>query len=128
MSVIRKFSSGGPYEAVIGYSRAVSFGPFAMTAGCTAVVDGAVQHVGDPHAQTRVAIANGLRALEQAGCRDVDVVQTRLYLTDAAHADAVGRAHGEVFGSVRPVTTMVVVAALIDPTMLVEIELVAYRP
>ncbi len=128
MSIIRKFSSGGPYEALIGYSRAVAFGPFAMTAGCTAVVDGAVQHVGDPYSQARVAMANGLRALAQAGCRDVDVVQSRLYLTDAAHADAVGRAHGEVFGTVRPVTTMVVVAALIDPTMLVEVELVAYVP
>lgn len=128
MSVVRKFSSGGPYEAVIGYSRAVSFGPFALTAGCTSVVDGAVTHVGDPYSQARVAIANGLRALAQAGFRDVDVVQTRVYVTDGAHSDAIGRAHGEVFGTVRPVTTMVIVAGLIDPSMLVEVELVAYVP
>jgi enamine deaminase RidA (YjgF/YER057c/UK114 family) len=122
---IARHGSGGPYEASIGYSRVVVANGFAVTAGCTATIDGKVAHPGDPAAQAGVAIANALGALEKVGVAPERVVQSRLYLTDRAHADAVGAAHGAAFGGIRPAATMVVVAGLIDPDMLVEVELVA---
>lgn len=122
---IARHGSGGPYEASIGYSRVVVANGFAITAGCTATVAGQVVHPGDAGAQAEVAIANALAALERVGVAADRVVQSRLYITDRSHADAVGRAHGSVFGGIRPATTMVVAAGLIDPAMLVEVELVA---
>jgi enamine deaminase RidA (YjgF/YER057c/UK114 family) len=126
MSGIRRFGSGGPWEASIGYSRVVIAGPFAMTAGTTATVDGQVTHVGDPHGQTRAALGIALDALAKAGVVRGQVIRTRMYVTDIAHLDEVGRAHGEVFGEIRPAATMVAVAALAHPDHLVEIEVEAY--
>lgn len=126
---IRRVSSGGPYEDRFGYSRAVRVGPLALTAGCTATVDGRVLHAGDAGAQTEVAIGTGLGALARLGIGPESVIATRMYIVDPADSDAVGSAHGRVFGAVRPVATMVTVAALIDPAMLVEVELTAWaRP
>lgn len=126
MTTGTRLGSGGPYEARYGYSRVVRVGPMAMTAGTTAVVDGHVQHPGDPAGQARTAFRTALASLAQAGIEPAQVVSTRMYITDADHADPVGSVHGEVFGEIRPVATMVVVAGLVDPAMLVEIELVAW--
>ena len=126
MSVVR-FGSDTPWEAVVGYSRVVVHGDMAWVSGTTATVDGAVVHPGDAGAQARQALANLAEALERAGFTLADVVRTRMFVTDISRWEEVGRAHGEVFGDVRPATSMVQVAALIDPAMLVEIEADAVR-
>ncbi len=126
MSVIR-LGSGAPWEAVVGYSRVVVRGDAAWVSGTTAIVDGVVVHPGDAAGQTRQALAIIADALERAGFGLHDVVRTRMFVTDISRWEEVGRAHGEVFGDVRPATTMVQVAALIDPAMLVEIEADAVR-
>ena len=126
MSVVR-LGSGGPREAMIGYSRVVVRGDSAWVSGCTSVVDGAVAHPGDAAAQTRQVLAIIGQALERAGFSMADVVRTRMFVTDIGCWEEIGRAHGEVFGDIRPATTMVQVAALIDPDMLVEIEADAVR-
>lgn len=126
--VTRRFISGTKWEPVVGYSRAVAAGDFIFVSGCTSV-DGAVPvHEGDAYAQTVRAIGNAAEALAGLGAAIGDVVQTRMYVTDIARWEEVGRAHGEAFGDVRPAATMVQVAALIDPVLLVEVEVVAYRP
>jgi enamine deaminase RidA (YjgF/YER057c/UK114 family) len=126
VSVLR-FGSGAPWEQVVGYSRVVVRGDTAWVSGTTATVDGVVVHAGDAGAQTRQAIANLTEALERAGFSLADVVRTRMFVTDIARWQDIGRAHGEAFGDVRPATSMVQVAALIDPQMLIEIEADAVR-
>jgi enamine deaminase RidA (YjgF/YER057c/UK114 family) len=126
MSVIR-LGSGSPWEGIVGYSRVVVRGDAAWVSGTASVVDGVVAHPGDAAAQTREALAIITAALERAGFTVNDVVRTRIFVTDISRWEEVGRAHGEVFGDVRPATTMVQVAALIDPVMLVEIEADAVR-
>ena len=126
MSVIR-LGSGAPWEGIVGYSRVVVRGDAAWVSGTTALVDGAVAHPGDAAAQTRQVLVMIGQALERAGFTLNDVVRTRMFVTDISRWEEVGRAHGEVFGDIRPATTMVQVAALIDPAMLVEIEADAVR-
>jgi enamine deaminase RidA (YjgF/YER057c/UK114 family) len=126
MSTLR-LGSGAPWEAVVGYSRVVVAGDAAWVSGTTATVEGAVVHPGDAAAQTRVALGTIARALADAGFALSDVVRTRMYVTDIGRWEEVGRVHGEFFGEVRPATSMVQVAALIDPAMLVEIEADAVR-
>ena len=126
MSVIR-LGSGAPWEGIVGYSRVVVRGDTAWVSGTAAVVDGVVAHPGDAAAQTREALAIITAALERAGFTMNDVVRTRIFVTDISRWEEVGRAHGEVFGDIRPATSMVQVAALIDPAMLVEIEADAAR-
>jgi len=121
-----RYGSGGPWEDAFGYSRAVVAGPFALTAGCTSTVDGVVTHVGDPSGQAREAFGIALHALAKAGASVEQVVRTRMYIVRTEDADAVGRVHGELFGSVKPASTLVVVAALINPDHLVEVEVEAY--
>ena len=116
-----------PWEPVVGYSRIVVRGDTAWVSGTTAIEDGAVVHPGDAAAQTRHVLATIGRSLERAGFTLADVVRTRMYVTDISRWEEVGRAHGDVFGDIRPATSMVQVAALIDPAMLVEVEADAVR-
>ncbi len=125
--MIDRWSSGGAWEDIVGYSRVVAAGPLVLTAGCTSAVEGEIRHEGDPYHQTLEAFGVALRALEVASCRREDVVQTRMYVVHARDRDEVGRAHAELFGAVRPVTSMLIVAGLFDPRMLVEVEVLAYR-
>ena len=124
----RRISSGAPWEAIVGYSRAVAAGDHIWVTGCTSQVDGTVVHVGDAYEQTKQAIANIESALTQLDATLADVVRTRIYVTDISHWEEYGRAHGDAFGEVMPATTMVEVSGLIDPDMLVEVEAVAYKP
>jgi enamine deaminase RidA (YjgF/YER057c/UK114 family) len=124
---VERIASGGPWEDAFGYSRAVIAGPQAYVSGCTAVVDGVVHHEGDPYQQALTAFGVALDALGQAGFGPEHVVRTRMYVTHTRDMDEVGRAHKQLFDAVRPAATMVVVSKLIDPQMLVEVELDAYR-
>jgi len=126
MSVVR-LGSGSPWEGVVGYSRVVVRGDAAWVSGTTSTVDGVVTHPGDAGAQTREALRIVKQALERAGFTLADVVRTRMFVTDISRWEEIGRAHGEVFGDVRPASSMLQVAALIDPAMLVEIEADAVR-
>ncbi|SDR99464.1 Enamine deaminase RidA, house cleaning of reactive enamine intermediates, YjgF/YER057c/UK114 family [Friedmanniella luteola] len=123
MSGRRLVSSGGPWEDVVGYSRAVRVGDLVLVAGTTAAADGGGAVGGDDvAAQTREALRRVALALEQAGARLSDVVRTRIYVTDIDRWPEVGQVHGEVFADIRPAATMVEVSRLIDPALLVEIE------
>lgn len=124
----QRVSSGGPWEARYGYSRAIVAGDTCWVAGTTdAGPDGRSVHPGDPGAQARAIFGIIGAALAEAGFALADVVRTRMYVTTAAHVAAVGAVHGEVFADIRPAATAVVVAGLIDPTLLVEIEVDAVR-
>jgi enamine deaminase RidA (YjgF/YER057c/UK114 family) len=117
----QNFSSGAPLEPVVGYSRAVRVGDRVLVAGTAAIwPDGSVNL--EPRAQPERCLEIMLAALAQAGGRPEDVVRTRMYITDVSYADAVGKAHGAVFGEIRPASTMMVVAGLLDPRWKVEIE------
>jgi enamine deaminase RidA (YjgF/YER057c/UK114 family) len=123
MASVERHGSGGAYEDVVGYSRVIRAGDLVVVAGCTASMpDGAIAGIGDPYAQAVQTIANVESALARVGATLADVIRTRVFLTDTGHFDGFARAHGEAFGEIRPVNTTVVVAALADPRMLIEIE------
>jgi enamine deaminase RidA (YjgF/YER057c/UK114 family) len=121
MSDRTNVEAAGTWGPIIGYSRAVRIGQHVHVAGTTAPGDGL-------EAQTRGAFATALSALAEVGGKPEDVVRTRMYLTDISQWEAAGRAHGEIFGEIRPVTTMIEVSALIDAELLIEIELEAILP
>jgi enamine deaminase RidA (YjgF/YER057c/UK114 family) len=118
----QNISTGGPWEGKIGYSRAVRVGAALYVSGSTAMTASGLVGKGDPYAQTIQTFKTIEAALKQAGASLNDVVRTRIYMANIDQWQEVGRAHGEIFGSIRPATTMVEVSRLIDPDMLVEIE------
>lgn len=123
----KNISSGAKWEPTVGYSRAVRVGPHVHVAGTTAVDgSGTLIGPGDAYAQTAFILQKIGRALEEAGASFSHVIRTRMFVTDISRFEEYGRAHGEVFGNIRPASTMVEVKALVDPQMLIEIEADAY--
>jgi enamine deaminase RidA (YjgF/YER057c/UK114 family) len=124
---MERHGSGGPWESVVGYSRVVRAGPIVEVAGCTAVdADGNIVGGASVYDQARQAFANVVDALAKVGAGPEHVTRTRLFITDISCWEEFGRAHGEVFGEIRPVTAMYGITALLDPRMLVEVEATAY--
>ena len=123
----QNISSGASWESIVGYSRAVRIGNHIWVAGTTATDEnGSVVGVGDAASQTRYVLEKIGRALNETGATFADVVRTRMFVTDISQWEIIGRAHGEIFGSIRPAATMVEVAKLIDPQHLIEIEVDAF--
>ena len=127
MSDVRRVTTGGPWEETFGYSRAVELpNGLVLVSGCTSIVDGQIAG-GGPYEQTVNAFNVAFAALEQLGLGRGDVVRTRMYITHARDVDDVGRAHKELFDDVRPAASMIIVAGLVDPSLVVEVEVEAFR-
>ncbi|GGS35382.1 MULTISPECIES: RidA family protein [Streptomyces] len=126
-SPVRRISTGAPWEEKFGYSRAVELpSGLVLVAGCTSVVNGQIA-AGSPYEQTVTAFDVAFAALEQLGLGREDVVRTRMYITHARDVDEVGRAHKELFDAVRPAASMIIVSGFVDPSLVVEVEVEAYR-
>ena len=118
-------STGSPWEPLVGYSRAIRAGDLIEVSGTTAIKDGQVVGAGDAYQQSRYILQIIGKSLQELGAGFSDVVRTRIFVTDISQWEAIGKAHGEVFGEIRPACSMVEVKALIDPQLLVEIEATA---
>ncbi|MBV9025681.1 MAG: RidA family protein [Streptomycetaceae bacterium] len=125
-SKVRRLCTDSPWEETIGFARAVAVGDRVLVSGTMPLVGGVLHGEGDPFEQAKAAFRNALAALEEFGLGPADVIRTRMYLTHARDVDAVGRAHKELFDSVRPAATLVVVSGFVDSRVLVEVELEAY--
>ncbi|MFJ8857395.1 RidA family protein [Streptomyces sp. NPDC102451] len=124
---VRRVSSGGPWEEKVGYSRAVQLpNGLVLVSGCTSVVNGEIS-AGGPYEQAVASFQLAFDALKQVGLGREDVVRTRMYLTHARDVDEVGRAHKELFDDVRPAASMIIVSGFIDPSLVVEVEVEAYK-
>ncbi|MDX2594851.1 MULTISPECIES: RidA family protein [Streptomyces] len=127
MSDVRRVSTGAPWEEQFGYSRAVELpNGLVLVSGCTSIVDGQIAG-GGPYEQAVNAFKVALAALGQLGLGRDDVVRTRMYLTHARDVDDVGRAHKELFDAVRPAASMIIVSGFVDPSLVVEVEVEAFR-
>ena len=126
-SAVRRVQSGSPWEEAFGYARAVAAGDRVLVAGTTAFRGRVLYGEGDPYEQAKVAFTSAIEAIGELGLGVESVLRTRMYLTHARDVDAVGRAHKELFDTVRPVSTLLVVEGFVDPRILVEVELEAFR-
>ncbi|MFJ6543748.1 RidA family protein [Streptomyces sp. NPDC091385] len=127
MSDVRRVNTGAPWEEQFGYSRAVELPTgLVLVSGCTSIVDGQIAG-GGPYEQAVNAFNVALGALKQVGLGRDDVVRTRMYITHARDVDDVGRAHKELFDTVRPAASMIIVSGLVDPSLVVEVEVEAFR-
>ncbi|MCD7437661.1 RidA family protein [Streptomyces lincolnensis] len=127
MSDLRRVTTGAPWEETFGYSRAVELpNGLVLVSGCTSIVDGQIAG-GDPYEQTVNAFGVAFAALEELGLGREDVVRTRMYLTHARDVEEVGRAHKELFDAVRPAASMIIVSGFVDPSLVVEVEVEAFR-
>ncbi|MFD9006026.1 RidA family protein [Streptomyces sp. NPDC059582] len=124
---VRRVQSASPWEESFGYARAVAAGDRVLVAGTTSFKGSVLYGEGDPYEQAKVAFTSAVEAIGAFGLDVGSVVRTRMYLTHARDVDAVGRAHKELFDPVRPVSTMLVVAGFVDPRILVEVEIEAFR-
>ena len=127
MSQRKNYTTGAPWEDIVGYCRAVQIGNQLEISGTVASDENGVVAMGDPYGQTKFIIEKVEKVLHQAGFSLQDVIRTRMFVTDISKWEEVGRAHGEFFKAIKPVTTMVEVSRLIDPEFLVEIEMTAYK-
>ncbi|MFJ1604473.1 RidA family protein [Streptomyces sp. NPDC088253] len=128
MSDVRRVTTGAPWEDAFGYSRAVELpNGLVLVSGCTSIVDGEIAG-GGPYEQAINAFNVAFAALEQLGLGRDDVVRTRMYVTHARDVDDVGRAHKELFDAVRPAASMIIVSGFVDPSLVVEVEVEAFRP
>ncbi|QNP73251.1 RidA family protein [Streptomyces roseirectus] len=126
-SGVRRVASGSPWEEPFGFSRAVAAGDRILVGGTTSFKDGVLHGEGDPYEQARTAFGTALEAIAELGAGPEDVIRTRVLLIHARDVDEAGRAHKELFDAVRPVTTFAVVTGFVDPRILVEVELEAFR-
>ncbi|MFE2098122.1 MULTISPECIES: RidA family protein [unclassified Streptomyces] len=124
---VRRVQSGSPWEESFGFARAVAAGDRVLVAGTTSFRGRVVYGEGDPYEQAKVAFTSALEAIAEFGLGIESVIRTRMYLTHVRDVDAVGRAHKEIFDSVRPASTLLVVEGFVDPRILVEVELEAFR-
>ena len=127
MAADKLISSGGPWESVIGYSRAVKAGPYVHVSGTTATVDGVLQHEGDAYGQTKVAYGIIAKALAEVGYDLSDIVRVRIYVKSEADLDGAGKANGELLSEIRPALTILSGVGFVNPKMLVEVEVDAYK-
>lgn len=126
-SAVRRVQSGSPWEEAFGYARAVAAGDRVLVAGTTAFRGRVLYGEGDPYEQTKVAFTSAIEAIGEFGLGVESVLRTRMYLAHLRDVDEVGRAHKELFDSVRPASTLLVVEGFVDPRILVEVELEAFR-
>jgi len=124
---VRRVQSGSPWEESFGFARAVAAGDRVLVAGTTSFKGTVLYGEGDPYEQAKVAFTSAIEAIGELGLGVESVIRTRMYLTHARDVDAVGRAHKELFDTVRPVSTLLVVEGFVDPRILVEVELEAFR-